>query len=152
VDINEVIEAVLALADHELHENRVLLERQLTKDLPVIMADRVQLQQVLLNLLMNAIEAMSALTNRPRLLSVQSQLDESGHILVSVRDSGTGLSSNSDDLFTPFVTTKADGLGMGLTISRSLIEGHRGRLWAEANVPHGAVFKFTLPVVEQDPS
>jgi PAS domain S-box-containing protein len=152
VDINEVIEAVLALAGHELHENRVLLERQLTKDLPLIMADRVQLQQVLLNLLMNAIEAMSALTNRPRLLSVQSQLDESGHILVSVRDSGTGLSSNSDDLFTPFVTTKADGLGMGLTISRSLIEGHGGRLWAEANVPHGAVFKFTLPVSEQDPS
>ena len=152
VDINEVIQEVLVLAGHRLQENRVSLERQLTKDLPLVMADRVQLQQVLLNLLMNAIEAMSAVTNRPRLLWVQSQLDESGDILVAIRDSGTGLSSEADGLFTPFVTTKADGMGMGLPISRSLIEGHGGRLWAEANVPHGAVFKFTLPVADQSPS
>src|SRR4029077_14380169 len=110
VDINEVIQAVLALAGHKLQENRVSLERQLTKALPLVMADRVQLQQVLLNLLMNAIEAMSAVTNRPRLLWVQSQLDESGNILVAIRDSGTGLSSEADGLFTPFVTTKADGM------------------------------------------
>jgi len=152
VDINEVIQEVLVLAGHRLQENRVSLERQLTKDLPLVMADRVQLQQVLLNLLMNAIEAMSAVTNRPRLLWVQSQLDESGDILVAIRDSGTGLSSEADGLFTPFVTTKADGMGMGLPISRSLIEGHGGRLFAEANVPHGAVFKFTLPVADQSPS
>jgi PAS domain S-box-containing protein len=149
VDINEVIQEVLVLAGHRLQENRVSLERQVTKDLPLVMADRVQLQQVLLNLLMNAIEAMSAVTNRPRLLWVQSQLDESGDILVAIRDSGTGLSSEADSLFTPFVTTKADGIGMGLPISRSLIEGLGGRLWAEANVPHGAVFKFTLPVADQ---
>ena len=152
VDINEVIQEVLVLAGHKLQENRVSLERQLTKALPLVMADRVQLQQVLLNLLMNAIEAMSAVTNRPRLLWVQSQLDESGNILVAIRDSGTGLSSEADGLFTPFVTTKADGMGMGLPISRSLIEGHGGRLWAEANVPHGAVFKFTLPLADQSPS
>jgi len=151
VDINEAIQEVLVLAGHRLQENRVSLERQLTKDLPMVTADRVQLQQVLLNLLMNAIEAMSAVTNQPRLLWVQSQLDESGDILVVIRDSGTGLSSEADGLFTPFVTTKADGMGMGLPISRSLIEGHGGRLWAEANVPHGAVFKFTLPVA-QSPS
>ena len=152
VDINEAIQEVLVLAGHRLQENRVSLERQLTKDLPMVTADRVQLQQVLLNLLMNAIEAMSAVTNQPRLLWVQSQLDESGDILVVIRDSGTGLSSEADGLFTPFVTTKADGMGMGLPISRSLIEGHGGRLWAEANVPHGAVFKFTLPVADQSPS
>ena len=116
------------------------------------MADSVQLQQVLLNLLMNAIEAMSAVTNRPRMLWVHSQLNESGDVLVSVRDSGIGFSSEPDDVFTPFVTTKADGMGMGLPISRSLIKGHGGRLWAEANVPHGAVFKFTLPVADQSPS
>src|SRR6266481_258045 len=152
VDINEVIQEVLVLAGHRLQENRVSLERQLTKDLPLVMADRVQLQQVLLNLLMNAIEAMSAVTNRPRLLWVQSQLDESGDILVAIRDSGTGLSSEADGLFTPFVTTKAYGMGMGLPISRSLIEGHGGRLWAEPNRPHGAVFSFTLPVADQSPS
>jgi PAS domain S-box-containing protein len=152
VDINEVIQEVLVLSGHKLQENRVSLERQLRKALPLVMADRVQLQQVLLNLIMNAIEAMSAVTNRPRLLWVQSQLDESGDVLVSVRDSGIGFSSEPDDVFTPFVTTKADGMGMGLPISRSLIEGHGGRLWAEANVPHGAVFKFTLPVADQSPS
>jgi PAS domain S-box-containing protein len=146
VDINELIQEVLALAGHKLQENRISLERQLTEALPLVMADRVQLQQVLVNLLMNAIEAMSAITNRPRLLSVQSQLAEFGNILVAVRDSGTGLSSEADALFTPFVTTKADGMGMGLPISRSLIEGHGGRLWSEPNVPHGAAFLFTLPI------
>jgi PAS domain S-box-containing protein len=146
VDITEVIEEVLALAGHELQENRVLLECQLTKDLPLVMADRVQLQQVLLNLIMNAIEAMTDVKDRPRLLRVQSRLDESGDILVAIQDSGTGLSSEANDPFTPFVTTKANGMGMGLPISRSLIEGHGGRLWAEPNVPHGAVFSFTLPI------
>jgi PAS domain S-box-containing protein len=151
-DINEVIQEALALAGHRLQEHRVLVERQLTKDLPLIMADRVQLQQVLLNLVMNAIEAMNAITNRPRMLWVQSQLNESGDVLVSVRDSGIGFSSEPDDVFTPFVTTKADGMGMGLPISRSLIEGHAGRLWGEANMPHGAVFSFTLPVAGESPS
>ena len=152
VDINEVIQEVLALAGHELQENRVVLERHLAKALPLVMADRVQLQQVLLNLLMNSIEAMSGITNRPRLLCVQSQLDESGDILVALRDSGTGLGSDADDLFTPFVSTKADGMGMGLPISRSLIEGHDGRLWAEPNIPHGAVFSLTLPVAHESTS
>jgi PAS domain S-box-containing protein len=144
-DINEVIQEVLALAGRELYENQVLLERQLTTDLPLVLADRVQLQQVLLNLIMNGIEAMTAVTNRPRLLWVQSRIDASGEVLVAVSDSGTGFDLDVDRVFTPFFTTKADGLGMGLSISRSLVESHGGRLWATPNSPHGAVFSFTLP-------
>ena len=145
VEINDVIQEVLALARRELSENRVLLESQLTQALPIVLADRVQLQQVLLNLIMNGIEAMAVVADRPRLLWVQSQVNQSGDVLVEVCDSGTGLRSEADRVFTPFFTTKANGMGMGLPISRSLIEGHGGRLWARPNSPHGAVFSFTLP-------
>jgi len=152
VDINEVIQEVLSLTGRELFENRILLERQLTDALPLVLADRVQLQQVLLNLIMNGVEAMNAVTNRPHLLWVQSRVDESGDVLVAVCDSGTGLGIEADRVFTPFFTTKANGMGMGLPISRSLIEGHGGRLWATPNSPHGAVFSFTLPVATGSPS
>ncbi len=145
LNINEVIQEVLALTDRELFENRVRLDRQLSKALPLVLADRVQMQQVLLNLIMNGIEAMAAVTNRPRSLCMQSRIDDSGDVLVAVRDSGTGLSSETHSLFTPFFTTKSTGMGMGLSISRSLVESHGGRLWAEPNSPHGAVFCFTLP-------
>src|SRR5438132_8545901 len=94
---------------------------------------------------MIGIEAMSAVTNRPRLLGVQSRIDESGDVLVAVSDSGTGLALETDRVFTPFFTTKANGMGMGLSISRSLVENHGGRLWAMPNSPHAAVFSFTLP-------
>jgi len=146
LDMNDVIQEVLALADRELYENRVRLERQLTKALPLVLADRVQMQQVLLNLIMNGIEAMIPVTDQPRSLWVESRVDESGDILVAVRDSGTGLGSAADRVFTPFFTTKANGMGMGLSISRSLVENHGGRLWAMPNSPIGAVFSFTLPV------
>lgn len=152
LDVNEVIQEVLALARRELYNNQVLPECQLTRPLPLVSADRIQLQQVLLNLIMNGIEAMTAVTTRPRLLSVRSRIDESGDLLVAVYDSGTGLGQEAEGVFTPFFTTKAQGIGMGLPISRSLIEGHGGRLWAEANVPHGAVFSFTLPVAHGRPS
>ena len=152
LDINEVIQEVLALARRELSENRVLLEPQLTKALPPVLADRVQLEQVLLNLIMNGIDAMSTVTDRPRLLWVQSGIDGSGDVLVAIRDSGSGLDLEADYVFTPFFTTKVDGMGMGLPISRSLIEGHGGRLWASRNSPHGAVFSFTLPVATGSPS
>jgi PAS domain S-box-containing protein len=152
LDINDVIQEVLALADRELYENRVGLERQLTKALPLVLADRVQMQQVLLNLIMNGIEAMAAVTNRPRSLCMQSRVDDSGDVLVAVRDSGTGLSSEAHRLFTPFFTTKANGMGLGLSISRSLVESHGGRLWVEPNSPHGAVFCFTLPESGGSPS
>jgi PAS domain S-box-containing protein len=145
LDINDVIEEVLALAGRELYENRVRLECQLTNALPLVSADRVQMQQVLLNLITNGIEAMAAVANRPRSLCMQSRIDDSGDVLVAVRDSGTGLSSEAHRLFTPFFTTKASGMGMGLSISRSLVENHGGKLWAEPNSPHGAVFCFTLP-------
>ena len=145
LDINDVIQEVLTLADRELSENQVLLERQLTEALPLVSADRVQMQQVLLNLIINGIEAMAAVTNRTRSLSIQSRIDDSGDVLVAVCDSGTGLSSEARRLFTPFFTTKPNGMGMGLSISRSLVESHGGRLWAEPNSPHGAVFCFTLP-------
>ena len=145
LDVNEVIREVLALVGPELQKNRVTVECDLRKALPLVLADRVQLQQVLLNLVVNGIEAMTAVTERPRELLVQSQIEESGDLMVAVRDSGTGLSSEADRVFTPFFTTKANGMGMGLPISRSLIEGHGGRLWATSNSPHGAVFSFTLP-------
>jgi PAS domain S-box-containing protein len=146
VDINEVIQEVLVLADRELLENRVLVECQLKKALPPVLADRVQLQQVLLNLIMNGIEAMIAVTDQSRSLWVESRVDESGDVLVAVRDAGTGLGPEADRVFTPFFTTKAKGMGMGLSISRSLVENHGGRLWAMPNSPVGAVFSFTLPV------
>jgi PAS domain S-box-containing protein len=147
VDINDMIQEVLALVGPELRKNRISVERQLTKTLPLVTADRVELQQVLLNLIMNGIEAMAGVTDRPCLVGVQSRIDESGNVLVSVSDSGTGVRSEGDRVFTPFFTTKANGMGMGLSISRSLIESQGGRLWAESNSPHGAVFSFTLPMV-----
>jgi PAS domain S-box-containing protein len=152
LDINEVIQEVLAIAGHQLQLKRVETERQLTKALPLVRADRVQLQQILLNLIMNSIEAMTTVTDRPRVLWMQSQVDESGDVLVAVRDSGIGFGSKPDRLFTPFFTTKPNGLGMGLSISRSLVESHSGRLWATPNSPHGAVFSFTLPAASESPS
>jgi PAS domain S-box-containing protein len=146
LDINDVIQEVLDLAAHEFQENKILVERQLTETSTVVFADRVQLQQVLLNLIMNGSEAMTAVTDRARVLCVQSLIDKSGDVLVAVRDSGTGIGADRDRFFTPFFTTKANGLGMGLPITRSLIESHGGRLWAEPNFPNGAVFSFTLPV------
>ena len=152
LDINEVIQEVLTLAGRELYENQVSVDRQLTADLPLVLADRVQLQQVLLNLVMNGIEAMAAVTDRPRFLGAQSRTNESGDVLVAISDSGAGFGSEMDRVFTPFFTTKAKGMGMGLSISRSLVESHGGRLWARPNSPHGAVFSFTLPAVPGSPS
>lgn len=146
MNIDDVIQEVLDLAAHEIHENKILVERQLTQSSTLVFADRVQLQQVLLNLIVNGIEAMTAVTDRARVLCVQSVIDKSGDVLVAVRDSGIGFSADRDRVFTPFFTTKANGMGMGLPISRSLIEGHGGHLWAEPNVPNGAVFSFTLPI------
>jgi C4-dicarboxylate-specific signal transduction histidine kinase len=152
LDINEVIQEVLTLAGHELHKNQILVECQFTRTLPLVRADRVQLQQVLLNLIINGIEAMIGVAVRPRALSLESRVDESGNVLVAIRDSGTGLGPEADRLVTTFFTTKPHGMGMGLAISRSLIEGQGGRLWATANSPNGAVFWFTLPAAGENPS
>jgi signal transduction histidine kinase len=147
LDVNETIHEVIALVQSGVQRNGVTLGTQLSDDVPLILADRIQVQQVLLNLLMNAIEAMSGADEGPRELWVSSEIGESTDVLIAVRDSGSGLDPKSlDHLFDAFYTTKPHGLGMGLAISRSLIEAHGGRLWATAHVPHGTVFQFTLPM------
>jgi signal transduction histidine kinase len=149
LDINDTIREVIALVRSELHRNSVALETQLSDDVhsvPLILADRIQVQQVLLNLIINAIEAISGSDDGPRELLVRSGTDESRRVLVAVRDSGPGLNPQSlERLFDAFYTTKPHGLGMGLAISRSIIEAHGGRLWATANEGRGATFQFTLP-------
>jgi PAS domain S-box-containing protein len=147
VDVNETIVEVIALARSEARSSGVSLETRLGDELPLILGDRIQLQQVILNLMINAFEAMTGISDAPRDLLISSTRDDSRGVLVAVRDSGPGLTLGSlDRLFHAFYTTKPQGMGMGLAISRSIVEGHGGRLWATANVPHGAVFQFTLPM------
>jgi C4-dicarboxylate-specific signal transduction histidine kinase len=149
VSVNEVIREVLALAGGELRRHRVETSTELDFNLPSVMADFVQLQQVLLNLVMNAIESMTTITDRPRVLSIQSLLhDLAGRpaILVAVRDSGVGLSPEGiARVFEAFYTTKPEGMGMGLWICRSIIEAHGGQLTAQPNDGRGATFQFVLP-------
>src|SRR6202047_1379176 len=146
VDVNLAIAEVLALTRDELHRHRISVMTELHSNLPVIMADRVQLQQVVLNLVMNGIDAMRAVTDRPRNLTVRSQLSDQGNIVVNVADSGVGLDPrNRDRIFDSFFTTKPEGMGMGLAISNTIIQAHHGQLWAESGTPFGAVFGFTLP-------
>ena len=149
LEINETILEVIALAHYQLRRSEILLETRLGRDLPLVRCDRVQLQQVLLNLIINAIEAMSGIKERPRELTIVSASDGPDTVSVEVRDSGTGLDpEHAPHLFEPFYTTKAEGLGIGLSISRSIAEAHGGRLSAAANAPHGTVFLFSLPVNE----
>jgi PAS domain S-box-containing protein len=146
--INETILEVIALAQHQLRQSEILLETRLAQDLPLVRGDRVQLQQVLLNLIINAIEAMCEI-KRPRELTIVSTADGADAVSVEVRDSGTGLDpEHAAHLFEPFYTTKAEGLGVGLSISRSIVEAHGGQLSAAANAPHGTLFRFSLPVNE----
>jgi PAS domain S-box-containing protein len=170
LDTNGVIEEVIVLAQSELQRNRILLQTQLANDLPLIMGDRIQLQQLILNLLINAIEAMSAAGEGPRELWVSSQkvtanpgeseqdtlegkalaAAECTDVLIAVRDSGKGLDPKGlNRLFDAFYTTKPQGLGMGLAICRSIVEAHGGRLWATANASRGAVFQFTMPIRDE---
>jgi PAS domain S-box-containing protein len=146
LEINEAILEVIGLTRNEMAKNGISVPTQLAESLPAIQGDRVQLQQVILNLLINAIEAMSAMSEGPRELLISTAKTDSEGVLVAVRDSGPGLAPESvERLFESFYTTKPGGLGMGLSICRSIIEAHQGRLWATANTPHGAVFQFTLP-------
>jgi signal transduction histidine kinase len=126
--------------------NNVSVAIELTPDLPVVFGDRIQLQQVVLNLMMNGIEAMTAVTDRPRRVLIRSQMQDAGQVHVSVQDSGIGVSAEvMARLFEPFFTTRSKGIGMGLPISRSIIEAHGGRLWAESTVSQGSIFQFMLP-------
>jgi signal transduction histidine kinase len=146
VNLNEVIVEVFALAQNEARRSRVSLKQQLTNELPLVRGDRVQLQQVILNLIVNGLEAIAKNKDGARELIVSSKQDEAEHVVIAVSDSGEGLdAANLDHVFDAFFTTKPDGMGMGLAISRTIIEAHGGRLWASANSPQGAVFQFTLP-------
>ncbi|MFT0174896.1 AAA family ATPase, partial [Paraburkholderia mimosarum] len=146
--INEAIGQVVALTRVEAEKHGVSVQTQLAVDLPMVEGDHIQLQQVMLNLVLNAIEAMRAVDGGPRELVIISGHDESGGVLISVRDSGPGIATeNIGQLFEPFYTTKPDGMGMGLSICRSIVDAHGGRLWFTANVPRGAVFSFTVPAL-----
>jgi signal transduction histidine kinase len=147
LDVNHVVRETIGLMQREVFSHQVSLRMELVPALPTILADRVQLQQVIINLVMNGIEAMQSVTDRPRELLIRSRQEERQLVLVSVADCGVGISAeNADRLFNAFFTTKSSGMGMGLSICRSIIEAHAGRLWATANLPHGATFQFTLPV------
>src|SRR4029450_11396650 len=140
LDLNATIQDVLALARSEVHRHGVTVETHLAADVPRILGDRIQLQQVMLNLLMNALETLSGVGDGPRVLGVRSDPDAPPGVRVPVRDSGPALDpQHLDRLFDAFYTTKPHGLGLGLAISRRIIEGHGGRLWAGANGPQGAV-------------
>lgn len=147
VEIIGAIRDALELTRGEATKNGVSVRTQFVVPSPVVQADRVQLQQVILNLIINAVEAMSSMREGPRELLICTEKAESNHALVAVRDSGPGLDLKSvDRLFEAFSTTKVQGMGIGLAICRSIIEAHGGQMWAGANEPRGAVFQFTLPL------
>ena len=146
LDLNGTIEEVVALVGGEILKNRAVVRMELRDDLPAVLGDRIQLQQLVLNLLMNAIEAMSAVADRPRELAITTRSGEADQVVVAVRDSGVGLDPKSSErIFEAFYTTKPAGMGMGLSISRSIVQNHGGRLWAVANDGPGTTFQFTVP-------
>lgn len=146
LNLNQLVGEVLRRSQREAQLGRVSVEAELDERLPLITGNPIQLQQVVSNLVANAIDAMGSVTGRSRVLCVKSGRQAPGSVLVSVRDSGTGLDpENKDRIFEPFFTTKSDGMGMGLMFCRSIVEAHGGQLWATDNVPHGTIFQFTLP-------
>jgi PAS domain S-box-containing protein len=146
VDLNEATREVIALSLGDLQNGRVIVRTELADDLPCVTADRVQLQQVVLNLLRNALDAMSTVDDRPRDLLVRTERDEGDWVRLSVKDAGVGFDPHTiDQLFEAFYSTKDDGLGVGLSVSRSIVENHQGRLWAVLNDGPGATFSFSVP-------
>jgi len=146
VDINAAIREVIEITRNEAMKSGASVQTDLAEGLPSVQGDRVELQQVVLNLILNALEAMSEMSEGPRELLISAETTESGDVLVAVRDSGPGLAPAAlENLFKALHTTKPDGLGLGLSICRSIIEAHGGRLWASVNSPRGAVFQFMLP-------
>jgi len=147
VNINEAVVEIIALARGEIDESGIALKTQFADGGPLVLADRIQLQQVVLNLIVNAIEALRELGDGPRDLFIGTEKDESNRALLIVRDSGSGLDpEKAQRIFDPFYTTKREGMGMGLAVSRGIIEAHGGRLWVMPNEPRGAVFQFALPM------
>ena len=146
VDINEMIREVLAIEDR-LQTNNIAVQTKLSERLPEVTADRVQLQQVILNLIRNAVEAMSSAPESSRVLNLETDIEDSEHILITVQDSGPGIDPKDiERIFERFFTTKAQGMGMGLAICRSIIGAHHGRIFAEAGAGHGARFRISLPI------
>ena len=150
VDLNEATREVIALSGSELQRSRVILRSELTHDLPPVIGDRIQLQQVMLNLLLNASDAMSSVDDRPRQVVIRTDRDEGGRVRLAVQDAGVGFDpKDMDRLFEAFYTTKSGGMGIGLSVSRSIIESHQGRLWAAPNDGPGATFSFSIPRVPE---
>jgi signal transduction histidine kinase len=146
LDVNEAILDVLALTGSALRSRSVTVQTMLAEDLPPALGDRVQLQQVIMNLTINGADAMGSVTDRPRVLRVESKVDVEGSIQVTIRDCGTGIEQAIHHrIFDPLFTTKPAGMGMGLSICRSIIQAHGGRLWASPGAPHGTDFQFTIP-------
>jgi PAS domain S-box-containing protein len=151
VDLNEATREVIAMSSAELQRGRVAARLELADDLSAVAGDRVQLQQVILNLVLNATDAMSAVEDRPRQLVIKTERDQGDQVRLSVQDAGVGLDPGSmDNLFDAFYSTKPDGMGIGLSVSRSIIERHHGRLWAEPNRGPGATFSFAIPYATED--
>jgi PAS domain S-box-containing protein len=148
LDMNEVIAEVIRLASNEIQRKKVRIETDLALDLPVTSADRVQMQQLMINLVQNAIESMETVADRPKLLTLRSRRSDAETILIEVCDHGSGL-DNADRVFEPFFTTKEKGMGMGLSISRSIVDAHEGSLWATQNEGQGTTFSFTIPVLTE---
>jgi len=147
LDLNEATREVIALSLSDLQRHRVVLQSELADDLPMITGDRVQLQQVVLNLVRNASDAMVSVDNRPRHLLIRTERQQADRVRVTVRDTGVGLDRHGlDKLFDAFYTTKSGGMGIGLSVSRSIVERHQGRLWAEPNDGPGATFLFSIPL------
>jgi signal transduction histidine kinase len=143
---------VISLALRELESSQVILRSEFAEDLPLVQGDRIQLQQVILNLIRNASDAMRDIDDRQRDLAIKTAKTEPDGLLVTIQDSGPGIDPTKlDRIFDTFYTTKPDGLGMGLSVCRTIVEAHGGKLWATAAGPHGAIFQFTLPVTGDDP-
>lgn len=153
LNINDLVLDTIALAHREIAKNQAVVRTELAADLPAVVGDRVQLQQVFLNLIMNGLEAMSAVTDRPREMRINSRRsDDMDGVLIEVRDCGAGIEPEGmDRLFDPFFSTKPEGIGMGLSICRSIITAHGGRLWVAPNPDHGATFMFAIPANREGP-
>jgi signal transduction histidine kinase len=150
VDLNEVTREVIALSLSDLERDRVVLQSELAEDLPAITGDRIQVQQVILNLLRNASDAMADVHDRPRHLLIRTEREDGNCVRVRVRDAGVGVDPQSmNKLLDAFYTTKSDGMGIGLSVSRSIIERHHGRLWVEPNDGPGATFSFSIPSAQE---
>lgn len=149
IDVNELLVNVLTIIKDEIQKKGISVRTDLRQNIPHVPAGRTQLQQVFVNLTMNAVEAMDAVTNREKLLVIKSDINEPAKVLITISDAGTGIDpQNLDRIFDAFFTTKSKGMGMGLAICRSIIEGYRGRLWATPGEPYGSVFHVVLPTTE----